>query len=115
MGLGITKALCLDVITAILQTKIEQKDFVYPSMMVLDRILKNNKDLVNLLKGNAIDPAQVQQADINVRDAVFTKIGNYIRLLYKTEKLPWETFGQISKENIYNMDEMATETSKHQK
>ena len=40
IGLGITKAIYLDVISAILQTRVDQKDFVYPYMMVLDRLLK---------------------------------------------------------------------------
>ena len=113
MGLGITKTVYLDVISAILQTWVDQKDFLYSSMMVLDRLIKKYKELVNLLKCNAIGPAWVRQADEDVKDVVFIKIENYIRLLQTTGKVPWKTFGQVPKENIYNIDKVATHTSKY--
>ena len=48
--LEITKPVCLNVISAVLKIRVEQKDFVYPSMTVLKRLLEKYVDLVNLLK-----------------------------------------------------------------
>ena len=62
-----------------------------------------------------IDLAQVRHADEDIRDLVYRKMANYIKLLYKMKKVPWEGFTQVPKENIYNMNEMATKTSKHRK
>ena len=39
IGQGITKPVCLDVISVILQIRVDQKDFMYPSMMILNRLL----------------------------------------------------------------------------
>ena len=50
-----------------------------------------------------------------MRDTVYTRIVNYniIKLLYVMKKVLWDDFTQIPKANIYNIDEMATVTSKH--
>ena len=47
MGLGITKRTYLDVISSVIQAIIEQKDYYYPSMKILDRLLRKYRDLLN--------------------------------------------------------------------
>ena len=80
-------------------------------MKVLDRLLRKYSNLVHFSKGNAIDPAQVRAADKEVRDSVFLKIDNCIKLLKSMEKVKCENYTARPKANLYNMDEMTTENS----
>ena len=82
-------------------------------MKALDRLLNKYSDLVNLLNGNTIDPARVRAADEEVRYSVFFKIDSYVKLLKSMEKVKLESYVNIPKETIHNMNEIATETSKH--
>ena len=115
IGLGLEKQICLDIINAIIQSRIEMKDFKPATMSVLDLMIKKNKELVKLLSGNAIDAARVRQADADVRDSFFVRLDLYTKLLHKMNLIPWKSFSDVPKENKYNMDELATDTSGHRR
>ena len=113
MGMGIDKDTCLEIIYAVMSCRIASNDISKPTVRVLNDILNRNKLLLKLINGNAIDPARVRQADENVRDSVFIKMDNYIKLLYSMGKVPWKSFDEVPPQYIYNMDELATDSTDH--
>ena len=108
MDMGICKTSCLEMISAVVSSRNDSKDYIKLIVKLPNGILRNNKILLKLILGNAIDPARVRQANKNVRDSVFVKMDNYIKLLYSMGKVPLSSFDNIPKENIYNMDQLAT-------
>ena len=56
MDLGIDEDTCLTVANSILTERIDKKDFVPVTRRVVRQIIKNNKELLTLMKGNSIDP-----------------------------------------------------------
>ena len=115
MGLGIDEDTCLHVVNTILSERIELKKFKPVTRGVVSRIIKANSDLLKLTMGNSINPKRVRQADTDVRNALFVKLENFIKLLHSQGKIPWKTFADIPPEYIYNMDEVATNTHDHRK
>ena len=76
-------------------------------------MIRNHKEIVQLVHGNTIDPARIFQASEEVRDSEFYNIEKYVELLHKMGKLPWKTYKDIPKHNIYNADKVATNTYDH--
>ena len=115
MGLGIDEDTCLDVINTILSERINQKDFDEVTRDVVRRLLKKNEQLLNLCKGNLIDPARVRQADEDVMQSLFVKLDNMVKLLHTQGKVLWKSFADVPAASIYNMDEVATNCHHHRK
>ena len=65
------------------------------------------------MHGSAIYPAQIRQADQEVRHCEFVKLKLYTHFLYSMGKIPWKTYQEIPKKYLYNMDEVATNTYDH--
>ena len=115
MGLGIDRDTTLEVVNGILACRIEKKCFTPVTRGVITRLIKKHSNLLNLLKGNAIDPARVRQATEDVRNAMYTKLDNYIKILHAEGKVRWKCFEDIPPLNMSNMDEVATNTHDHRK
>ena len=113
MGMGINKDICLEIIFTVMSCRISSNDIDKPMIRVLNCILNMNKSLLKLINGNAIDPARVRKANKNIRNSVFIKKDNYIKLLHSMEKVPWRSFDEVPQQNIYNMDEIAIDSSGH--
>ena len=86
MGMGIDTETCLDLVNHILKKRIEGRDFVPVARGVVNIIIANNKTL-RKLKGNLIDPKRVRQANTDVRIAMFVRLENYVKLLYRQGKI----------------------------
>ena len=84
---------------------------MYSSMMVLDKLL-NNRDLASLTEENIIYSVYVRQVDEEVWDTFFIKIDNDVKLLNSMGKTRRKCYADIPKEILYNIDKMATKTSK---
>ena len=78
-------------------------------------MMKKHSEIVQFIHGNAIDPALILQASVEVIDAKFYKIEGYIALFYNMGKLPLRTYRDIPKQNLYNADEVATNTYDHRR
>ena len=72
-----------------------------------------HKDLVRLVSSGSLDPQRARKATEETRDAVFTKLDCYVKSLHAMGKVSWEGYKDVPKQNIYNMDEAATDTTKH--
>ena len=114
MGYGIDKAVCNDIITSIIKIRLPTMD-VQVSPSVLDLMMKKHSEFVQLIHGNAVDPARIRQATSEVRDSEFYKIEAYIEMLYKMGKIPWRTYKDIPKQNLYNADKVTTNTYDHRR
>ena len=73
MGVGIDKQVCLHVFNAILCVRSQEKDSQNVTKSVVKNILKKNQDIIQLVHGNAIDPARIRQADEEFRDCQSVK------------------------------------------
>ena len=116
MGYGMEKLMCLNIISSILKTRMPSiLVTLAPTLSVVDRMMKKNKEIIQLVHGNAIDPARIRQSSVDIRDAEFFKIEQYVQLLYKMGKIPWKTYKEIPKRNLYNADKVATNTYDHRR
>ena len=104
MGYGIDKAVCLDIITSIIKIRLPAMD-VQISPSVLDLMMKKHSEFVQLIHGNAVDPARIRQATSEVRDSEFYKIEAYIEICTKwvkyhgehTKTYPSKTFIMLTR------------------
>ena len=115
MGIGLDQDTALDVINNILQVRIEDKHFKQATRGVVRRLVAENSTLLNLLKGNALDPARVRQATEDVRNAMFVRLDNYVKILHDSGKVPWKSWDEVSCRDMSNMDEVATNCHDHRK
>ena len=115
MGLGIDTDTCLVVVNSILSKRIDTVDFVPVCVGVIIRIIARNSDLLRLIRGNSIDPKRVRQADRDVRNAMFVKLDNMIKLLHKQGKILWLCLADVPADCLSNMDELAVNAHDHRK
>ena len=115
MGYGIDKSVCLDIITSVLKIRQPAMESIAPTTSVVNLMIKKNNDIIQLVHGNAIDPARIRQATEEVRDAEFYKIEKFIEMLFKMGLIPWKTYKDIPNRNLYNADEVATNTYDHRR
>ena len=62
--------------------------------------LKTNQDIIQLVHGNAIDPARIRQDDEEVRDCQFVRLDFLIKLSYDMGEIPRKTYREILKKYI---------------
>ena len=115
MGLGIDTDTCLVVVNSILARRIDTVDFVPVCVGVVIRIISRNSELLRLVRGNSIDPKRVRQADQDVRNAMFVKLDNMIKLLHNQGKVPWSSLAEVPGDCLSNMDKLAVNAHSHRK
>jgi hypothetical protein len=113
MGEGITQLDILHrMIMEVLNITEDERTRYECSEKVVDRLLKNNKELVKLVSAGSLDPARAKKANKQTRDAMFKKLDAYIRNLHAMKKVPWKRAKKVPRQVIYNMDEVGTDTTK---
>ena len=114
MGMGIGTQVCLDILNAILRKPLAEKDFRMVSRAVVQCVLKNNRESIMLVHGNAIDTTRIFQYASKVGACEFVKFEIlYCSIALNGGKIPWKTYREIPKENLYNMGEVATNIYYH--
>ena len=114
-GMGIDRNTCLDLVNEVLKARIDAKDFEPVTRGVVTRLILRNKDLLGLFSGNALDPARVRQENVDVKDAMFVRLDNYIKYLHACGKVPWKCWAEVPSDDMSNMDEVATNCQDHRK
>ena len=114
-GIEIDRDTCLDVINEVLKVRIQDKEFDSVKRGVVNRLISRNKELLGMFSGNALDPARVRQAHVDVKDALFVKLDNYIKFLYESGKVPWKSWSEVPPDAMNNMDKVATNCIDHRK
>lgn len=68
------------------------------------------------LKGSSnIDQKRAEQANDYVRETFFCKLNAYVEILYAMGRSKWKSFAEIPPKFKYNMDEVASDTTKRRK
>ena len=70
-------------------------------------------DHLHTIYSDSVDKQRAEKATIDTRDAVFTKLEAQVQNLNKCGKIPWKNYNSIPSGNIYNMDEVGVDTTKH--
>jgi hypothetical protein len=112
MGEGITRLDIHRMILEVLNLNEDERTSYKCSEKVVDRLLKNNRELVKLVSAGSLDPARAKKANEQTRDAMFKKLDAYIRNLYAMKRIPWKRAKKLPRQVIYNMDEVGTDTTK---
>jgi hypothetical protein len=112
MGYGVTKDDCLEVINQYINLDEDQRKIIGVTEKVFRTMKKRHPKLLKIVAACSLDPARARKATRETRDAVFAKMDAYIRNLHATKKLPWKSFKDIPAANIYNMDEVGTDSTK---
>jgi hypothetical protein len=81
------------------------------SQKAVDGFFKRNPEL-KLVGSSGIDSVRASQANEHVRDVMFCKLNNFVGVLHAMGRSKYETFADIPSKYIYNMDEVASDTTK---
>jgi hypothetical protein len=81
------------------------------SQKAVSGFLKRSPEL-KLVGSSGIDSNRASQANENVRDIYFCKLDNFVGVLHGMGRSKQETFADIPSQYIYNMDEVASDTTK---
>ena len=78
--------------------------------------MKKSNDLLRLIRFNSIDTKKAQKAQVlDVRNYMFVRLENMIKLLFSQGKMKWRAFSDIAPENMSNIDKAATNLHNQQK
>ena len=81
------------------------------SQKAVTGFFKRNPELK--LKGSSgTDPLHASQANEHVRDTFFCELDAFTGILNALGKIKWKSFGDIPSKFIYNMDKLASDTTK---
>jgi hypothetical protein len=76
-------------------------------------MMRRHKELVKIVQASSMDPKRAEQATEDTRDAMFFKLDAYIKSLHEMGHVGWKSYREIPKDNIFNMDEVGNDTTKH--
>jgi hypothetical protein len=112
MGYGIGRTEALALIDTIVNDNRSDILCHNTSRHVLDCFLKKHPDLKNVA-GASLCPQRACKATAETRDAMFTKLDAFVKNMHAAGYFKWESYSDIPKHCIYNMDEVGTDTTKH--
>jgi hypothetical protein len=113
MSQGVSKEEVLKMIDEYIHIEEDERTRVECSEKILRGLFKRYKDLVKIVSACSLDPQRAKKANTETRDAVFVKLDCYVESLYAMGRVPWKSFKEVTKQSIYNMDEVGTDTTKH--
>jgi hypothetical protein len=96
----------------------QQKDarLIHPATMKTVRgFLNRHKGLVKIIQTSSIDPKRAEQACEDTRDGMFFKAECYFKMPHAMGLVHWETMADVLPDDMLNMDEVATDTTKHRR
>jgi len=113
VGLGLTREDLLNLINEYVNDGKSDNSAMLVTMETVTRIIRNNENSLGAISASSLDPKRAKQANTTMHDAFFAKLELYIGMLYADGKVPWKHFKDIPNECLYNMDELATDTTQH--
>jgi len=111
-GLGLTREDLLNIINEYVNDGKTDNLAMLVTMEMVTRIIHNNENSLGCISASSLDPKRAKQASTMMRDAFFAKLEAYIGMLHTDGKVLW-SFKDIPNECLYNMDELAMDTTKH--
>jgi len=112
-GLGLTREDLLNLIDGYVNDGKSGDSVMHVTMETVTRIIRNNENNLGAISASSLDPKRAKQASSITRDAFFAKLEAYIGMLHADGKVAWSHFKDIPNDCLYNMDELATDTTKH--
>ncbi len=76
-------------------------------------LMGRHKELIKIVQANSMDPKRAEQATEDTRDGMFFKLDAYSKSLHEMGHVSWKSYKEIPKDNIFNMDEVGNDTTKH--
>ena len=111
-GHGLEKDELLCCISKIANFDGNPSDNDHVSQSVADNFLKRHESEVKLRGSSGIDPQRAAQANDEVREAEYVKLDCFVQLLYSLGLIPWKRYVDVPGSNLYNMDEVGSDTTK---
>ena len=115
IGKGVSRDELLVMVNEYISLDMDGRDRVDASEKVIRNLFLRYPDQLKVVSASSLDPKRAAQATEDTRDAVFCKLNGYIKMLFAMDKVPWETYAEVPKESIFNMDEVSNDTTKHRK
>jgi len=113
MGYGLTRNDVHRIADQLVNKNVDQRERVPISKHVTEGLLMRHSNLVKIVAAASLDPKRARQATEETRNAMFSKLNSYIKMLHAMGDIPWRQYSDIPAECIYNMDEMGNDTTKH--
>ena len=112
-GQGLTPEELIDLINVIINENVDSCLKEPVLIKVVHNLLARNKELHQTVKSaSSLDPKRANQTKEDTQDSMFTKLQNCIVLLNQCNIFEEENFADISSKQLYNMDEVAVDTTK---
>ena len=113
IGHGISRLELLSLVNDLIRQKTCVGDPILATDKYVRALLKRHDALVRICSSSSMDPQRAKQATESTRDSFFVKLDNHVKMLNEMGKVPWSNFCDMPAENLFNMDEVGTDTTKH--
>ena len=112
-GRGITRTELLELMNLCMSERFDHREYVPATMKSVYGFLQRNNELQSKVRSaSSIDPARAAQASKYTRDCMFTKLNSYVVLMHELKICKEKTFSEFKSDAIYNMDELALDTTR---
>ena len=111
-GLMIEKKMLKQLIEIVTFNGVDAREDCRVSTSVVDGFMKRHENEIDFAKSSGIDPLRAEQMTEEVRDLWFQKMDNFIKELFELKLVPWRSMAEVPAANEYNMDELASDTTK---
>ncbi len=112
-GRGVTKDELLNITNEYIHHHEDARLIQDATRKITRGLMGRHKELVKIVQASSMDPKRAEQATEDTRDAMFFKLDSYIKSLYEMGHVSWKSYKEIPKENLFNMDEVGNDTTKH--
>jgi hypothetical protein len=112
-GRGVTKDELLNITNEYIHHHEDARLIQDATRKITRGLMGRHKELVKIVQASSMDPKRAEQAIEDTRDAMFFKLDSYIKSLYEMGHVSWKSYKEIPKENLFNMDVVGNDTTKH--
>jgi hypothetical protein len=114
-GWGVDRDELLVMINNVINIGVDERERQEATEKVVKDVLRKHPDLMKLVDSGSLDPLRSKKANEKTRDTVFSKLQAQTRALCSEGKIPWKNYCDIPAHCVYNMDEVATDMTKHRR
>ena len=114
IGHGISRLKLLSLVNDLIRQKTCVGDPILATDKYVCALLKRHDALVRICSSSSMDPQRAKQATESTRDSFFVKLDNHVKMLNEMGTVPWSNFCDVPAENLFNMDEVGTDTDQAQ-
>jgi hypothetical protein len=112
-GRGVIKDELLNITNAYIHHHQDARLIQDATRKITRGLMGRHKELIKIVQASSMDPKRAEQATEDTRDAMFFKLDAYIKSLHEMGHVSWKSYKEIPKDNLFNMDEVGNDTTKH--